>query len=93
MENEGWMPNKRDLDTIRIALNCAIDERDGYADAYNNKGPDAKRAIALVTRFEKLHVKMFGCETARKTMHREMAAMSRINIHELGLPPPPEQPQ
>lgn len=51
---------RKDVQTIRSALNRAIDERLSLADAYSNQGPEAEEALALVSRYEKLHAKIFG---------------------------------
>lgn len=49
-----------DWQTIRQALNHAIEERESYADAVFNDPVHHKRAVNACKKFEALHVKMFG---------------------------------
>lgn len=71
---------KADRETIRVALNYAIVERDGLAEAYSRVGPEADRAAALVARFEALHVKMFGEPSHEARFREECASMPVVSI-------------
>lgn len=73
----------RDMETIRRALNSAMTDREGMADAYSYTGPEAQEAMADVARFEKLHVKLFGCPSARQQLAEKIAAGKSVSIHNL----------
>lgn len=74
---------KADLKTIRFALNCAIDERDSYAEAYSRTGPIAEEASAAVKRFERLHRKLFGEQSANQKLQEDMAAQPAVSIFQI----------
>lgn len=73
----------REMQTLRFALCCAIEERQSLADAYSGNGPHAKRAMDAAARFEKLHLKMFGCDSAVKENAERLAAMPTVSIFDL----------
>lgn len=75
--------SRRDIETIRRALNYAIGDRESFSDAYSNKGPEAKEALADIVRFEKLHIKLLGRPSARACFAAMLDAGASIAIHDI----------
>lgn len=73
----------KDWRIIRVALNHAMDERDGFADAYSYKGPEADAAMLAVREFEALHQKLFGECSARQQLIERYAALPSAPITKL----------
>lgn len=84
-----------DWQTIRRALNDAMEDRASFADAYGNVGPEAEKALDQVRRYERLHEKLFGRASQRRKDIARFAAMPSAPITELlaryRTPLPPEQ--
>jgi hypothetical protein len=74
---------KKDVQTIRRALNDAMDERDSFAAAYEYRGPEAEAAMQRVRDYEALHVKLFGQPSARAAEIKRLAACPTIPITSL----------
>lgn len=65
---------KKDWKTISLALNYALQEREGFAAAVANSCHDKvfhERAVSQMESFEKLHQKLFGVPTAHKSLADE----------------------
>ena len=79
----------KDMDTIRLALSYAGEERRSYMHATVGCDMDDAhdRAKALVDRFEKLHAKMFGAPTMHKAWDDEINAIPTVSIHDMGKTP------
>lgn len=73
----------KDLRLIRSALDHAIVERESFADAYNNQGPEGCGALKLVEQFEALHVKLFGTPSGPAQDKAVYAAMERVPLNKL----------
>jgi hypothetical protein len=74
---------EEDLNTIRFALNCAIEERESFAEAYSNVGPEAERALSNVKRFEKLHKKLFNEASTVQQSKEYFNSLTKVSLHEL----------
>lgn len=76
---------KADWRTIAYALNCAIQERDSYADAWG-KGKEADRALKAVKQFKAVHLKIFGERSAIELADERLAVCDKISIFDLMAP-------
>lgn len=79
----GGVLTRRDMETIRRALNSAMTDRESYADAWGGRTPEGREALADIVRFEKLHAKLFGRKSARQEFADKIAAGKGVSIHDL----------
>lgn len=71
------------MQTIRSALNRAMEDRDSYADAYGRQGPEAEEALKLVREYEALHVKVFGEPSFRQSEIERLKTIPTKTIQEI----------
>lgn len=74
---------EEDLNTIRFALNYAIDERESFAEAYHRTGQEAELALSNVKRFEELHKKIFGEASGVQQRKDYFNSLTSVSLHEL----------
>lgn len=73
----------KDWETIRRALNDAMEDRASFADSYGGNGPEVVAALNLVKRYEKLHQKLFGSRSQRQQLIDADASHPTVSIFEL----------
>lgn len=69
-----------ELATLASALNRAMDDRQGFAECNAPGTPEHKAALALVRKYERLHVRIFGRPSGRATMIKAMNAVPSKSI-------------
>jgi ActR/RegA family two-component response regulator len=72
-----------DWQTMRRALNDAMNDRASYADTWVTDAPEAIQARQQVATYETLHVKLFGEASARQMQIERFATMPTISITEM----------
>lgn len=69
----------RDMATLRRALNCAMENRAGFAEA-NHPGSVKNEALREVRSFERLHKKIFGDKSHRQKQIERFEAMPLVAL-------------